>query len=148
VYILETEIKRITIGYATYREVAQSVKGNGYVYGVIRGRERGIRLKIADIVSNRAKNINAVVVLEKLPKQYSRNMIRDVRDPVLRHRIYQARFRGMVKAIEEECSERGVPVAKVDPRNTSSTCPLCNSKLMGGNVLRQLKCQNCEFIVW
>jgi putative transposase len=127
VYILEAEIKRITIGYATYREVAQSVKGNGYVYGVIHGRERkrreDIRLKIANIVSNAAKNINAVVVLEKLPKQYPRNMIRDVRDPVLRHRIYQAGFRGMVKAIEEECLERGVPIAKVDPRNTSPYIP-------------------------
>ncbi|MCC6057210.1 MAG: transposase, partial [Desulfurococcaceae archaeon] len=149
VYILETGIKRITIGYARYREVVQSVKGNGYVCRAIHGRDhkrkKDTRLKIANIVSNTAKNINAVVVLEKLPKQCPRNIIRDVRDPVLRHRIYQAGFRGMVKAIEEKCLERGIPVVKVDPRNTSSTCPFCNSKLMRGNAPRQLRCPKCGF---
>ena len=149
VYILETGVKRITIGYARYREVVQSVKGNGYVGRAIHGRERkrkkDIRSKIANIVSNTAKSINAVVVLEELPKQCPRNMIRDVRDSALRHRIYQAGFRGMVKAIEEECLERGVPVVKVDPRNTSSKCPFCNSKLMRGNAPRQLKCPRCGF---
>jgi len=149
VYILETGIKRITIGYARYREVVQSVKGNGYVCRAIHGsehkRKKDTRLKIANIVSNTAKNINAVVVLEKLPKQCPRNMIRDVRDLALRHRVYQAGFRGMVKAIEEKCLERGIPVVKVDPRNTSSTCPFCNSKLMRGNAPRQLRCPKCGF---
>jgi putative transposase len=149
VYILETGIKRITIGYARYREVVQSVKGNGYVCRAVHGRERrrkkDIRLKIANIVSNTAKSINAVVVLEKLPKQCPRNMIRGVRDTTLRHRIYQAGFRGMVKTIEEKCLERGVPVSKMNPKNTSSTCPLCGSKLMRGNAPRQLKCLRCRF---
>jgi len=86
-----------------------------------------------------------VVVLENLPKQCPRNMIRDVRDPVLRHRIYQAGFRGVVKAVEEKCLERGVPVVRVDPRNTSSTCPFCGSKLMRGDAPRQLKCPRCGF---
>jgi len=149
VYILETGIRRITIGYARYREVVQSVKGNGYAGRAIHGRERkrkrDIRLKIANIIANTAKSLNAVVVLEKLPKQCPRNMIRDVRDSVLRHRVYQAGFRGMVKAIEDKCLERGIPVAKVDPRNTSSTCPYCNSKLMRGNAPRQLRCPRCGF---
>jgi putative transposase len=149
VFILETGIKRITVGYARYREAVQSVKGNGYVGRAIHGRERrrkrDIRLKIANIVSNTAKSINAVVVLENLPKQCPRNMIRDVRNPALRHRIYQAGFRGMVRAIEEECLERGVPVVKVDPRNTSSTCPFCGSRLMRGDAPRQLKCPRCGF---
>ncbi|ADG91046.1 RNA-guided endonuclease InsQ/TnpB family protein [Thermosphaera aggregans] len=149
VFILETGVKRITIGYARYREAVQSVKGNGYVGRAIHGRERkrkrDIRSKIANIVSNTAKSLNAVVVLEELPKQCPRNMIRDVRDPALRHRIYQAGFRGMVKAIEEKCLERGVLVVKVDPRDTSSTCPFCNSKLVRGNAPRQLKCPRCGF---
>ena len=110
VYILETGVKRITIGYAKYKEVVQSVKGNGCAGRAIHSRERKrIRLKIANIVANTARSINAVVVLEKLPKQCPRNMVRDVKDPVLRHRIYQAGFRGMVRAIEEKCLERGSP---------------------------------------
>jgi len=149
VYILETGIRRITIGYARYREVMQSVKGSGHVGRAIRGGERkrkkDIRLKIANIVSNTAKKLNAVVVLEKLSKQCPRNMIKGVKDPALRHRIYQAGFRGMVKAIEEKCLERGVPVVKVDPRNTSSKCPFCESKLMRGDAPRQLKCPRCRF---
>jgi putative transposase len=149
VYILETGIKRITTGYARYREVVQSVKGNGYVGRATRGRERrrkrDIRSKIANIIANTAKSLNAVVVLEELPKQCPRNMVRDVRDPLLRHRIYQAGFRGMVKAIEEKCLERGVPVVRVDPRNTSSTCPFCGSKLMRGDAPRQLRCPRCGF---
>jgi len=149
VYILETGIRRITIGYARYREVVQSVKGSGHVGRAIRGGERkrkkDIRLKIANIVSNTAKKLNAVVVLEKLSKQCPRNMIKGVKDPALRHRIYQAGFRGMARAIEEKCLERGVPVSKMNPKNTSSTCPLCGSKLMRGNAPRQLKCPRCGF---
>jgi putative transposase len=103
VYIFETGIKKITIGYARYREIIQSVKGNGYVSRAIHGRERkrkrDIRLKIANIIANTAKNLNAIVVLEKLPKQCPRNMIRDVRDSALRHRIYQAGFRGWLKLL-------------------------------------------------
>jgi len=149
VYILETGIKRITIGYARYREVVQSVKGNGYVGRAIHGRERkrkrDIKLKIANIVANTARKLNAVVLLEKLPKQCPRNMIKDVKDTTLRHRIYQAGFKGIVRAIEEKCLERGVPVVKVDPRNTSSKCPFCESKLMRGNAPRQLICPKCKF---
>jgi putative transposase len=149
VYILETGIKRITIGYARYREVVQSVKGNGYVCRAVRGRERkrkkDVRLKIANIVANTARKLNAVVVLENLPEQCPRNMIKGVKDPALRHRIYQAGFRGMARAIEEKCLERGVPVSKMNPKNTSSTCPLCGSKLMRGNAPRQLKCPRCGF---
>jgi putative transposase len=149
VYIFETGIKRITIGYARYREIVQSVKGNGYVSRAIHGRERkrkrDIRLKMANIIANTAKNLNAIVVLEKLPKRCPRNMIRDVRDPVLRHRIYQAGFRGLIRAIEEKCLERGVLVVKVDPRNTSSTCPLCGFRLMRGDAPRRLKCPKCGF---
>ncbi len=147
VYILETGIKRISVGYARYREVVQSVKGDRHVKRAIHGREharkRDIKLKIASIIINTARALNAVVVLEKLPKQCPRNMVKDVKDPVLRHRIYQAGFRGMVKTIEEKCLEKEVPVVKVDPRNTSSACPICNSKLMRGNAPRHLKCPRC-----
>jgi transposase len=51
---------------------------------------------------------------------------------LLRHRIYQAGFMDMVKAIGEKCFERRVPAVKVNPENTSSRCPSCGSKLMRG----------------
>jgi len=40
-------------------------------------------LKIANIIANTAKNLNAVVVVENLPRKCSDNMIRNVEDPVL-----------------------------------------------------------------
>jgi putative transposase len=51
----------------------------------------------------------------------------------------------MVKAVERKCLEKGVPVAKIDPRDTSSKCPFCSSKLMRGNAPRQLKRHRCGF---
>jgi len=63
-------------------------------------------LKIANIIANTVEKLNAVVVLEKPLKQCPRNMIRGVKGPTLRHRIYQAVFRGIVRAIEEKCLER------------------------------------------
>jgi len=149
VFILETGIKRITVGYAGYRESVQSIKNSKFVRRALSGRERNrkknIRMKIANIIANTAKKLDAAVVLEDLPRQYPRNMIKDVRDSLLKHRIYQAGFRGMVKAIEEKCLERGVPVVKVDPRGTSSTCPICSSKLMRDDAPRRLRCPKCRF---
>jgi IS605 OrfB family transposase len=111
--MLETNVKRLTIGYAKYREAAQSVKGNGRVRRALRGRgrrrERDVRLKVANVIANTAEELNAVVVLERLPKRCPRKMIEGVRDSLSRRRIYQAGFRGMVRAIKEECFERGVP---------------------------------------
>jgi len=147
--ILETGIKRVTVGYARYREAVQSVKSNRHAKRAVHGRERNrkkdIRLKIASIIANTARTLDAVVVLEELPKQCPRSMVRDVGGPVLRHRIYQAGFRGMVKAVEEKCLEKGVPIMRVDPRNTSSICPICNSKLMRGSAPRHLRCPRCGF---
>ena len=149
VYILETSVKRITIGYAGYRESVQSIKNSRCVERALHGRERNrkrdTRMKIANIIANTAEKLNAVVVLEDLPKQCPRSMIKGVRDTSLKHRIYQAGFIGMVKAIEEKCLEKGVPVVKVDPRGTSSTCPICSSKLMRGIAPRRLKCPRCGF---
>ena len=39
-YMLETNVERLAIGYAKYREVVQSVKGNGHVKIAIHGRVR------------------------------------------------------------------------------------------------------------
>ncbi len=148
VYLLQTDIKRLTLGYAHYREVMQSIKGNKHVRRVVHGRERNRkkdrRYRIANVIANTAKQLNAVVVLEDLPRRCPKNMISNVNDKKLRHRIYQAGFRSLIKVIEEKCLERGVHVVKVDPKETSSKCPFCNSKLMRGDAPRQLKCPKCN----
>lgn len=148
IFILQTNIKKITLGYASYREVMQSIKGNRYVRRTIHDRERkvkrDIKYKIANIIANTAKQLGAIVVLEDLPKQCPKNMISNVKNKRLRHRIYQVGFRGCIKAIEEKCIERGVPINKINPKGTSSTCPFCGSKLMRGNAPRHLRCPKCK----
>ncbi|MEZ0345832.1 MAG: RNA-guided endonuclease TnpB family protein [Infirmifilum sp.] len=46
--------------------------------------------------------------------------------------------------IDWQASKHGVPVVVVDPRNTSSTCPRCGSKLRGSGY-RRLRCPRCGF---
>jgi putative transposase len=68
----------------------------------IHGREqkRDIRFKVANVIASTTKKLNAVVILEKLPKRCPTNMIKGVKVPSLKHRIPQAGFRGMVKRLK------------------------------------------------
>jgi transposase len=66
-------------------------------------------------------------------------MINHIGDDQLRHRVYQASFKGVQRAIEEKAREHGVPVIYVDPRNTSRVCPIRNAPIAyrnGGRVSR------------
>uniref|UniRef100_A0A7C5YZD1 Cas12f1-like TNB domain-containing protein n=1 Tax=Ignisphaera aggregans TaxID=334771 RepID=A0A7C5YZD1_9CREN len=47
--------------------------------------------------------------------------------------------------IEYKAKERGLRLIRVDPKETSSTCPRCSSKLVDSGQ-RTLKCNNCSFI--
>jgi len=147
VFVLLTDIKRITLGYSGYREVAQSIKSDRQLRRTLRNNERNKkkdrRLKLANIIANTAKQADAVVALEKLPKKCPENMIRSIRSKKLRHRIYQAGFRTLLKTIIEKCEEKGVMWLTVNPKRTSSICPYCGSKLMRGDAPRQLYCKKC-----
>jgi len=54
------------------------------------------------------------------------------KDHQLRHRIFQAAFKGIQRAIEEKAREYGVPVIYVNPKNTSRTCPIHGAKIVYG----------------
>jgi len=54
-------------------------------------------------------------------------MIAEIKDEQLRHRVFQAGFKGVERAAEEKAREYGVPVVHVDPRNTSKLCPVHNA---------------------
>ncbi|WP_245521951.1 transposase [Pyrobaculum neutrophilum] len=70
-------------------------------------------------------------------------MISKIDDPKLRDKIYKASFRGMLKEIIRKARERGIPVVKVNPRGTSSSCPRCGRRLVRGSAPRHLLCPNC-----
>jgi len=67
-------------------------------------------------------------------------MIARIKDKQLRHRILQASFRGVQRAIEEKAREHGVPVIYVDPRDTSRLCPIHDAPINYNNSSRLGRC--------
>ena len=110
-----------------------------------REKKNDWRRKIAVAIVKTAKSLGYGIVVEKLPKRASEKMINGVRDSELRHRIYQAAFKGMVKTIKEVGEKHGVPVEEVDPKYTSQTCPLCGFRPMTRSAGRVLSCPRCGF---
>ena len=80
-----------------------------------------------------ARERRCAIVLEKLGKEPAKNMINHIEDDQLRHRIFQASFKGVQRAVEEKAREHGVPVIYVDPRNTSKECPIHHTKIIYKN---------------
>ncbi len=68
------------------------------------------------------------------------NMIKRIKDKQLRHRIFQASFRGIQRAIEEKAREYGVPIIYVSPKNTSKLCPVHNAPIIYSNGSRMGRC--------
>jgi putative transposase len=50
----------------------------------------------------------------------------------------------LIKDLKKFLEENEIKVIFVNPRNTSSLCPLCNKKLEAINNLHVLKCPNCN----
>ncbi len=84
-------------------------------------------------------------MIEKLPKCVNEKMINGVRDSELRHRIYQAASRGMVKTIKEVAEKHCVPTRKVDPRHTFQSCPVCGYRPATRHAGRVMACLRCGF---
>jgi putative transposase len=53
-------------------------------------------------------------------------------------------YRRLEHWIDWQCEKNGVPIIVVEPRGTSTTCPMCSSKLIE-NSYRRLKCSRCGF---
>ncbi|MCE4607382.1 MAG: transposase, partial [Caldisphaeraceae archaeon] len=150
-YLFETNTEKLVLGYYYRRKKIQERYDK--LYGVKsrvkrkisrklkeRKKKFGIKWKIANIIVKTAHERQYAIVLEKLGKRVSSNMIAKIKDKQLRHRIFQASFRGIQKAIEEKAREYGVPVVYVDPRNTSKLCPIHDVLIVYNNGSRIGKC--------
>jgi putative transposase len=139
-YLLETNIERITLGYYYRRKRIQ--KKYDKICGVKCRAKRKIlrklreeeskedtRWKVANIIVREALKQGYGVVLEDLGDKPADNMISRIKDEQLRHRIFQAAFKGIQRAIEEKAKEYGVPVIYINPRNTSKQCPIHRSEI-------------------
>ena len=105
-----------------------------------RKRKLDIRWKIANIIVRTAYNKWYAIVLERLSKRVADSMIARIGDKQLRHRIFQASFKGAQNAIEEKTKEYGVPVIYVNPKNTSRLCPIHGAPITYSNGSRIGKC--------
>ena len=147
VYLLETNLSRVTLGYYYRRRSVQEKYDRVYGPGsrlamrVLRrlsnnerALKREIRWKLAALIVREAARRQAAIVLERLGREPANHMIERIKNPQLRHRIFQAAFKGVQRAIEEKAREYGVPVIYVDPRNTSRVCPIHGAEIVyGGN---------------
>ena len=145
VYLFETDLSRITLGYYYRRKRVQErydrVYGSGSrparkIFKGLSNNEgalkREIRWKLAALIAREAARRQAAIVLERLGKEPAKGMIERIKDSQLRHRVFQAAFKGMQRAIEEKAREYGVPVIYVDPRNTSKVCPIHGAEIVYG----------------
>jgi len=145
VYLFETDLSRVTLGYYYRRKRVQekydSVYGPGSrperrvlrrLSGNEKALKREIRWKLAALIVREAARRQAAIVLERLGREPANHMIERIKNPQLRHRIYQAAFKGVQAAIEEKAREYGVPVIYVDPRNTSKICPIHGAEIVYG----------------
>jgi IS605 OrfB family transposase len=145
VYLFETNLSRVTLGYHYRRKRVQErydrVYGPGSrperkIFKRLSNNEgalkKEIRWKLAALIAREAARRQAAIVLERLGKEPAKGMIERIKDPQLRYRIFQAAFKGMQRAVEEKAREYGVPVIYVDPRNTSRTCPIHGAEIIYG----------------
>ena len=153
VYMVKTNFKKIIVGYHDHRKRIQEKyqqklpKLFRKLVRVLREKKRkkNIRYQVVNLIVKTAKEIKAVVVLENLPKKTPNNMISRIKNKMLKHRVYQAGFRGLLNTIIDKCMEYDVPYALVNPRKTSSTCPICNSTLMRGIAPRHMVYPKCGY---
>jgi len=151
VYLLETGFKDIVLGYYYRRKRVQERYDK--LYGVKcrakkkvlrklkeKKRKNDLRWKLANIIVKVVKEQQYAIALEKLGRNPAREMINHIRDDQLRHRIYQACFRGVQRAVEEKAREHSVPVVYVNPKNTSKLCPIHNALIIYDNNSRVGRC--------
>ncbi|ESQ23152.1 MAG: transposase, IS605 OrfB family, central region [uncultured Acidilobus sp. MG] len=145
VYLFETNLSKVTLGYYYRRKRVQERYDRVYGPGSRPARrvfrrlsnnerllKREVRWKLATLIVREAARRQAAIVLERLGKEPASHMIERIKNPQLRHRVFQAAFKGVQRAIEEKAREYGVPVVYVDPRNTSRVCPIHGAEIVYG----------------
>jgi len=150
-YLFETDTEKLVLGYYYRRKRIQERYDEFYgkksrvKRKVMRKLKEGekkqdIKWKVANLIVRIAYEKQYAIVLERLGRKPVSNMIKRVKDRQLRHRIFQASFRGIQRAIEEKAREYGVPIIRVNPKNTSKMCPIHNAPITYSNGSRIGKC--------
>jgi putative transposase len=72
------------------------------------------------------------------------NSLRKIRNKDHRTKLIIMGYSRLGRWIDWQAMKHGAPIVIVDPRDTSSECPQCDSK-MAENGYRRLKCPSCGF---
>ena len=103
-----------------------------------RDKKADVRRKLAKLIVKEAFESRSAIILEDLPRNTPKHMVKSVKDKKLRLRIYRSAFSSMKNAIVEKAREFGVPVILVNPSYTSTVCPVHETKIIyqpdGGNA--------------
>jgi IS605 OrfB family transposase len=122
-------------------------------------RRRGVRERIKyfhrkarNITEDWAKKVSHKIAflarqhLYVVAREDLTNLVNSLRKLPKEHRVSLLilSYRRLEQWINWQCEKSGVPIIVVDPRGTSTTCPICSSKLIE-NSYRNLKCHRCGF---
>jgi IS605 OrfB family transposase len=118
----------------------------------IRERIRYFHRKARNVVENWAKKVSHKIValakqhLYAVAREDLTNLVENLRKLPKEHRVSLLilSYRKLEHWIDWQCEKNGVPIIVVEPRGTSSTCPVCSSKL-AENGYRRLRCSRCGF---
>ncbi len=99
--------------------------------------------KIANVIVEKAKQSDCGIIIEDLTGirkhiDYGRKMNR---------RLHSWNFRQLQFYIEYKAKLNGLPVVYVNPKGTSSHCPICGENLAPNGQWREKVCKKCG-IVW
>uniref|UniRef100_A0A7J2U1E8 Cas12f1-like TNB domain-containing protein n=1 Tax=Ignisphaera aggregans TaxID=334771 RepID=A0A7J2U1E8_9CREN len=118
----------------------------------VRDRIRYFHRKARNIVEDWVKKTSHKIValakqhLYAIAREDLTNLVESLRKLPKEHRVSLLilSYRMLEHWIDWQCEKNGVPLIVVDPKNTSSTCPMCSSKLIE-NGYRRLRCSRCGF---
>ena len=97
--------------------------------------------KTAKYLVLKARRMRAAIAVEDLERMWRRA---SQESSTLADRLSRFAYRKLLQALEAKAVEHGVPIAYVDPRGTSKTCPRCGAPL---HYTRRLAvCPRCGFV--
>jgi len=118
----------------------------------VRRRIKSFHMKARNIIEDWAKKTSHEIVAFAKRHQYAvaredlTNLVNNLRKLQKEHKVSLLilSYRRLEQWIDWQCEKQGVPVVTVNPRGTSSTCPMCGSRLVE-NIYRRLRCPRCGF---
>jgi putative transposase len=118
----------------------------------VKRRIKSFHMKARNIIDDWAKKVSRLIVLLAKRHQYAvaredlTNLVENLRKLPKEHKVSLLilSYRRLEHWIDLQCEKQGVPVIIVNPRGTSSTCPICGSRLVEKGY-RRLRCPRCGF---